>query len=52
MRAGESPVAIAHQTGALREPDTGPIPLHGPARDGGVGSGEPGEGPPGGRGKQ
>ena len=32
LRAGESPVAIARETGALREPGTGPLPLPCPAR--------------------
>jgi hypothetical protein len=40
MRAGESPVAIARETGAIREPGPGPLPLPGPASDGGTGPGE------------
>ncbi len=42
LRAGESPVAIARQTGAIAEP--GPLPLPGPAEGGGAASGEPEEG--------
>ena len=43
MQAGESPEAIARQTGAIAESRPGPLPLPGPA-GGGAASGEPGEG--------
>jgi hypothetical protein len=40
LRAGEPPVAIARESGAVREPGSGP----GPARDGWTGPGESEEG--------
>ena len=44
MRAGESLVAIARETGSLREPAAAPLPLPGSAQGGGAASGEPEEG--------
>ena len=44
LRTGESPVAIARQTGAIAEPGPGPLPLPGPVEGGGAASGEPGQG--------
>jgi hypothetical protein len=45
LRAGESPVAIARQTGAIAERGPGPLPPPGPDECGGAASSEPEEGP-------